>query len=405
MRVRTPRLVWAALGAITAVVLASQVVSVEAGLGADPTAVMILSFPVVGALIASRQPGNAIGWIMLAVGVEEAISDMLYIYAEYSLTIDPGSLPRPDLALALGAPTWVPFIGLMGTFLILLFPDGHLPSPGWRPLARFCALAMILSFIAILIAPVSFADQGHPNISNPLGIDALRPYIDALFLILLLIPISIVGCAAGLIQRFRRSHRQDRLQLKWLASGAGATAILYLIAMVPSIVLASPWDMRGPVWLTILQNIALYSFALIPVAVGIAILKHRLYDIDVIINRTLVYGALTAVLTLAYVVAVTVLQALLRPFAGQSQLAVAGSTLAVAAMFRPGRARIQTFIDRRFYRRKYDAGRTLDAFSARLRDEVDLDTLGPELVALVNEVIQPAHTSLWLRETQAAGQR
>ncbi len=402
MRERTAsRLVWVALGCITLVVLASQAFSVTAGSGADPTAVMILAFPIVGALIASRQPGNAIGWIMLAVGVEEAISDLLYIYAEYSLATSPGSLPDPDLALALGAPTWVPFIGLMGTFLILLFPDGRLPSPRWRPWAWFCGVALILSFIAILIAPVSFADQGYPNLRNPLGIEALRPFVDAIFAILLLIPISIVGCAAALIQRFRRSRGQDRLQLKWLAAGAGTTAILYLIAMVPSLTLASPWDMRGPVWLSVLQNVAIYSFVLIPVAVGVAILKHRLYDIDLIINRTLVYGALTAALTLAYVLAVTVLQALLRPFAGQSQLAVAGSTLAVAALFRPARARIQTFIDRRFYRRKYDAGRTLDAFSARLRDEVELDPLAAELVALVSDVMQPSHASLWLRETHA----
>ncbi|MDQ3531679.1 MAG: hypothetical protein M3456_04800 [Actinomycetota bacterium] len=392
-----PRLVWVALGAITLVVLASQAFSVAAGVGADPTAVIILAFPIVGALIASRQPRSAIGWIMLAVGVEEAVSDGLYIYAEYSLAIHPGSLPRPDLALALGAPTWVPFIGLMGTFLILLFPDGHLPSPRWRPWAWFCAFALTLSFIFILIAPLSFPDQGYPKLRNPLGIEALRPYVDALFLILLLIPISIVGCAAGLIQRFRRSRGQDRLQLKWLAAGAGATATLYLIAMVPSLALASQMEAE-PVWLRALTQISFYSFVLIPVAVGIAILRHRLYDIDLIINRTLVYGALTAALTVAYVLGVTVLQALLRPFAGQSQLAVAGSTLTVAALFRPGRARIQTFIDRRFYRRKYDAGRTLEVFSAKLRDEVDLDTLGVELVALVDEVMRPNHVSVWLRE-------
>ncbi len=213
-----------------------------------------------------------------------------------------------------------------------------------------------------------------------------------------MIPISIVGCAVALIRRFRRSHGQERLQLKWLAAGAGATASLYLISVVISVTLV-PLLEAEPVWLRILDEIAFYSFVLIPVTIGIAILKHRLYDIDLIVNRALVYGALTAALTLAYVLGVTVLQALLRPLAGQSQLAVAGSTLAVAALFRPGRSRIQTFIDRRFYRRKYDAGRTLDAFSARLRDEVDLDTLASELVALVGDVLQPAHASVWLRGT------
>ncbi|MBA3350687.1 MAG: hypothetical protein H0T12_09060 [Actinobacteria bacterium] len=234
---------------------------------------------------------------------------------------------------------------------------------------------------------------------NPLGLEALRPFVPGVFLTIVLIPMSIVGCAVALIARFRRSRGQDRLQLKWLAAGAGATASLYFITVVPSLLL----DLGSgePLWLRVLSQISVYSFVLIPVAIGMAILKHRLYDIDVIINRTLVYGALTAALTLAYVLAVTILQALLRPFAGKSQLAVAGSTLAVATLFRPARARIQTFIDRRFYRRKYDAGRTLEAFSARLRDEIDLDALTGELVGLVGDVMQPSHASLWLRDVHA----
>ncbi|MDQ3660025.1 MAG: hypothetical protein M3454_02980 [Actinomycetota bacterium] len=390
------RWVWVALGCIIFVILAGEAVSMVAGSAPDPAAVMLLAFPIVGALISSRQPGNSIGWIMLAIGMGGAFGAVLEIYTEYSLTIRPGSLPRPDLALALLAPSWVPIIGLMGTFLILLFPDGRLPSLRWRPWAWFCAVALTLSFTLFLIAPGSIAVEGYPNLRNPLGVEALRPFVPGVFLVIILIPISIVGCAVGLIQRFRRSHGQDRLQLKWLAAGAGTTATLYLITVVPSVTLALSSE---PVWLRILSHVSLYSFVLIPVAIGIAILKHRLYDIDLIINRTLVYGALTAALTLAYVLAVTVLQALLRPFAGQSQFAVAGSTLAVAALFRPGRARIQTFIDRRFYRRKYDAARTLDAFSTRLRDEVDLDSLAGELVAVVTDVMQPAHASLWLRET------
>ena len=402
MRERTAaRLAWVMLGCIALVAAALLAIDVGAGLGIDPFALVMLSFPVVGALVAARQPGNAVGWVMLAVGVVAVLGDLPVGYAQYALDIRPGSLPRPDFALALGAPMWVPLIGLMGTFVILLFPDGRLPSRRWRPWAWFCALGMILSFIGILLTPDSFTDVGYPGIRNPLGIVALP---EAALVIIFSIPIGILGCAAALIQRFRRSHGQDRLQLKWLAAGAGATATVYLAAMVATLTLDAPWDGRGPLWLTTLQDVAAFSFVLIPVAVGIAILKYRLYDIDLIINRTLVYGALTATLTAAYLLAVTILQGLLSPVAGRSQLAVAGSTLAVAALFRPGRARIQGFIDRRFYRRKYDAARTLETFSASLRDVVDLDALTGELAVLIGDVMQPAHVSVWLREgCDAAG--
>jgi hypothetical protein len=365
------RLAWVVLGGIVLVSVASVAVSLGTGSGLDPFAVAVLSFPIVGALIASHQPRNAIGWIMLAVGAASALDGVLVAYSDFGLTIDKGSVPRPDIALALASPIWVPIIGLPGTFLILLFPDGRLPSPAWRRWAWLCAIALILSFIGILVGPGSFADAGYPDIRNPLGIEALRPVFGVVFAVILLIPISIVGCALSLIGRFRRSRGQERLQLKWLASGAGVTAAIYLTSMVPSLALNSRWDESGPVWLIALQTMALFALALLPVEVGIAILKYRLYDIDFIINRTLVYGVLTAALSAAYFLAVTVLQAILRPVAGRSQLAVAGSTLAVAALFRPGRARIQAFIDRRFYRRKYDAAQTLETFSSRLREEVD----------------------------------
>jgi hypothetical protein len=189
----TSRLVWVAVGCISLLVLAGQALSVAAGSGADPFPVAMLSFPVVGALIASRQPRNAIGWIMLAVGLTWALDTVFITYAEYGLTIHPGSLPRPDLALALSAPDWVLFIGLQGTFLILLFPDGRLPSPRWGPWAWLCALAMILSFVSILIGPGFFPEAGYPNIRNPLGIDALKPALGAVFGVIALIPISIVA--------------------------------------------------------------------------------------------------------------------------------------------------------------------------------------------------------------------
>jgi hypothetical protein len=216
-----------------------------------------------------------------------------------------------------------------------------------------------------------------------------------------LVPASIVGCATSLVQRFRRSRGSERLQLKWLATAAAVCAVLYVAAMLVS--LNQPWGTEEtPFWIGVIQNAAFVSFVLIPVAIGFAILKYRLYDIDLIINRTLVYGALTAMLALVYVGGVVGVGGRLREVTGEERnnLVVAGSTLAVAALFHPARARIQSFIDRRFYRGKYDATQTLERFATRLRDEVDLETMQAELLGVVHQTMQPSHVSLWLR-TQA----
>jgi hypothetical protein len=391
------RLAWAVLAFVLVSTFGAEALALEWRSGADVFAIVVLSFPVVGALIVSRRPRNTVGWTMLGIGVGAGISEVFGAYAHYGLTVRPGSLPRPDIPLALNAPMWVPFIGLPGTFLILLFPDGRVPSRGWRPWAWFCGLAMVLSYLAILLQPYKFVDEGYPNVTNPFGVAALEPVANALFLILLLIPIAIVGCAVALVRRFRRSQGRDRLQLKWLAAAAGTMAVVYGAMMMLSL----PFVIAGleqPAWMESLNNIGILPFFLLPIAVGIAILKHRLYDIDVIINRALVYGTLTVALTTAYIVVIAVLQLIVRPFAGQSQLAVAGSTLAVAALFQPARVRTQAFIDRRFYRSKFDAGKTLDGFSQRLRDEVNLETLTADLLAVVDQTMRPAHRSLWLRD-------
>lgn len=191
--------------------------------------------------------------------------------------------------------------------------------------------------------------------------------------------------------------------MKWFAAAAGVVAFAYLVLMALSLSFGVA-DREPPPWVEVVDNIGIYAFVLIPLAAGVAILRYRLYEIDLIINRTLVYAGLTAALTAVYLVAVAVLQALLSTFAGRSELAVAGSTLAVAALFRPGRVRIQALIDRRFFRQKYDAAQTLEKFSARLRDDIDLDSLSTELVALVGDVMQPMHVSLWLRETHSQRQ-
>jgi hypothetical protein len=260
---------------------------------------------------------------------------------------------------------------------------------------------MILCYTVFLVLPTSFADAGYPGITNPLGIEALRPATGALVSTVVLIPIAIIGCAVALIRRFRRSDGLARVQLKWFAAATGIVATAYATAMVLNLVAGI--EEADPTWLTVAGNVAVLTFVLIPIAVGIAILRHRLYDIDVIINRTLVYGALTATLTVSYFVVVTTLEGLLRPISGQSELAVAGSTLVVAALFRPARRRIQGFVDRRFYRSKFDAAATLQSFSARLREEVDLEALTSHLLQVVDQTMRPATSSLWLRQPGSAG--
>jgi hypothetical protein len=392
-------LAWVALGACVLATAADFAYALWLGEGIDIILVLFLSFPVVGGLVLSRQPGSTIGWILLGVGLSWSLPGFLAIYGDYGLA-HPGTLPRPDIAVALNEPTWVLPIGLMGTFLILLFPDGHLPSPRWRKLAWLSATAMTLAFLAILFAPGNFGpESGHPGMRNPLGINAMRPYVGFAFATIALIPLCIVGSAAGLITRFRRSRGHERLQLKWLAAAGGVVATAYLAVMAS--VFGQLIAGREPtLWTEVVGTIVICLFVLIPIAIGVAILRHRLYDIDLIINRALVYGLLTAGLTIAYLVMVTILQSVLRPVTGQSELAVAGSTLAVAALFRPGRLRTQAFIDRRFYRTKYNAEHTLESFSAKLRDEIDLDALTNELVALVSEVMEPRQVTLWLKESE-----
>jgi len=386
---------------LLAVVAAIAAESMVASTGRDPDsfAFMVLVFPATGALIASRRPQNAIGWVMVSLGAVGIIAEGLLAYAVYGLEIRPGSLPGTDVALALGgpeSPMWIFFIMLSGAFLLLLFPDGRLPSRGWRPWAWFCIAATVVPFVALLVQPYEFVKEGFPGVHNPFGIQAAESPEPVLLATIFMIPIAVVGCVVALVRRFRRSHGLERLQLKWLVASAAIVGAFYGLNMVASL----PFLILGketPAWIESTNDIGVLTFFFIPAAIGIAILRHRLYDIDVIINRALVYGTLTVTLAIAYVLAIAALQVIVRPFAGESQLAVAGSTLAVAALFRPARVRVQAFIDRRFYRSKFDATKTLDEFSARLRDEVNLETLADDLLAVVDQTMSPAHRSLWLR--------
>jgi hypothetical protein len=364
-------------------------------LGAYLFVVAMLSFAAVGVLIAVRLPKNAIGWLLLAIGFSWGLVVATDGYLIRATELSPGSLPNPSLVAAISGSLWVLPIGLMGNYLILLFPDGHLPSARWRPLAWISAGALVVSTISILFSPGSLADVGLPGETNPLGVESLEAVLEALQVAIVLIPITIVVSAVALIGRYRRSRAEERVQLKWLTAAGATVACLYLVAMAGSLTYAFDSG-PDPLWGQVLDQVALVSFGLIPVAIGAAILKHHLYDIDLIINRTLVYGGLTALLATMYFGIVVLLQGII-PAASESDLTIAGSTLAVAALFRPLRARLQGFIDRRFYRRKVDAQHTLESFSSRLRDDVDLDHLSADLLGVVRDTMQPEHASLWLR--------
>jgi hypothetical protein len=351
-----------------------------------------VAFLVVGALIASNKPRNPIGWIYLvgltlvAFGGSENVSEQ---YAHYAVT-RPGALPGVEwviwagqLSLTLGFTTLV-------FFSLLLFPDGRLPSPRWRPVAVAAVIAIGLMTAGVAVASKSELSSGVV-FASPLGIVWADPLIDVLGFPTFIFLIGVaLACVASVLIRFRAASGVERQQLKWFAYGAGLIPAVGVGATLLSFVAPTASADIGP-------NLWPLSVAGIPIASAIAILKFHLYDIDVLVNRTLVYGALSAVLAATYFVAIISSQAVLRSFTGGSEIAVALSTLAVVAVFAPVRSRIRRFVDRRFYRSRYDAARTLDDFSVRLRDEVDLDAVRAGLIDAVQHTVQPAHASVWLR--------
>jgi hypothetical protein len=351
----------------------------------------VLTFSVVGAIIASRQPRSAIGWLFCGVGLVMGINSLAGGYAEYRLSGGYGPWSLVETAAWFASWSWTILVYLPTSFLLLLFPDGRLPSPRWRPVA-WCAAIGLIGFVAgTALQPGPLGD--FPKITNPYGVDS--PIVGAVGVAgVILAAASMVASAVSLIVRTRRAGRVERQQIKWLAYG-GAVAVG---AIFVSSVISTIWSAD--------VGIALISLGLlgVPIFTGVAIARYRLYDIDIVINRTLVYGALTAALVAVYFGGVATLQALFRALTGQeqqAQLAIVVSTLVIAALFNPLRGRIQGFIDRRFYRRKYDAAKTLGAFSAKLRDKTDLDALTDDLVGVVKETMQPAHVSLWLRPDTA----
>ncbi|MBA2782356.1 MAG: hypothetical protein H0T74_05480 [Rubrobacteraceae bacterium] len=359
-----------------------------------------LAFPIVGTLIAARRPENPIGWISLTVGlfwILIGLKEASDAYAVARFGSEWSSLTFDALIQWL----WVPPVGLLGIYMILLFPDGKLPTRRWRPFAWFGGAVIALICVLFIFVPGPLVD--HEGAQNPLGLEWLAWVADVGIFIILLLPLCILASALSLVLRYRRSEGEVREQIKWLAFAACFIGVTYTSSLLVRILFAPEslnTEAADPLWLTLVDSLNQLSYAGVPVAIGFAVLKYRLYDIDILINRTLVYGSLTLMLGLVYFGSVTATQALLQTLTGQQklpQLAIVVSTLVIAALFNPLRRRIQSFIDRRFYRRKYDAAKTLGAFSARLREETDLSTLSEELVGVVRETMQPEHVSLWLR--------
>ena len=341
------------------------------------------AFAVVGAVLTLKRPDNLVGWALSLSGLAQLLGGVVGAYAELALLAKPeAGLPGGAAAGAIAGGSWTPIIA--GVFLLfLLFPQGRLPSSRWRPVARFVLAGLALVWFVIATAP-GHLDPPLEAYENPLAFASSKSYFLAVFPVIGICLLSTALAGISLILRFRRSRGQERQQFKWLA----ASAALFVLAL-PVAAVFNFSEAAG----------AAFAVALIavPVSVGIAVLRYRPYEIDVIVRRTLVYGALTAGLGGLYLRIVLALQQVSSSVAGASDLAIAGSTLAVAALFRPARSRVQAFVDRRFYRGKYDAERTLAAFASHLRDEVDLEALRAELTADVAETMKPAHVSLWLR--------
>jgi hypothetical protein len=405
MSLTRPRLAWAVCGLTVATVAAAAVVGIvdpnTAG-PVDPSAtpgrgdkvasggvlvgvlqsLTFCAFAVSGAVMAARRPRNPVGWLFSAAGLFLgllSLSSGLYWHGYFG---DPSPPRSGELLLWIQAWAWIPAVLPLFILIPLLFPTGRPPTPRWRFVGWAVAAGGTLLLVGSAFAPGSL--ENFPWAQNPLGIEGF-PGETLAGISFFICAAAALAAIASLVVRYRRSRGVERQQLKWVTA---AGALLVVSFAAGGLLTDSVSEQAG--WAALVVGLSVVA-----AAVAIALLRYRLYDLDVVVNRALVYGVLTVTLAGSYLGLVLLLQVVLSP---SSDLAVAGSTLAVAALFRPARSRIQRAVDRRFYRRRYDAAHTLERFGARLRDEVDLDSLGGELRGVVAETMQPAHVSLWVRE-------
>ncbi len=343
-------------------------------------AIFALTFTWAGANLAWRRP-NAVGWLLLWVGV---VAGTQVFVTEYSIIGVVGRAdPFPGAVFCgwVASWVWLTEVTIIAVFLLQLFPDGHFVSRRWRAVAWFGGLSALVG--ALILAFNAGPLNNAPHINNPYPLFD-DPGSRSFYTVMSGVALAGMGSAASLFVRYRRARGVERQQLKWLAFEA---IVIAIAVVVGSFYQSEKWP----------SIFLISAMALAPVMIGIAVVRYRLYEIDAVINRAIVYGATTALIAAAFFAGIVVLQTVLRPFTNGSEIAVAVSTLISVALAQPLRARIQGFVDRRFYRSRYDAGRTLDAFSDRLREEVDLDAVRADLLHAVRDTVQPSHASVWLR--------
>lgn len=359
-----------------------------ASLGDAASALVGMTFSSVGALIAIKRRGNRVGWVFLGIGTSLALNGFSFAYADFLNARGDGAVWH--WFAWVGTWSWQPGFILLLPTLFLVFPDGRIQWRTGKRILRVCLAGSLLSLVGTIWNPADLPDA--VGYRNPVGLEGwLDPLDYALVIgtVFWVLP-GLFASARGLYLRFRFADGVERQQLKWFVWAGFGTLATYITG-------SALYNVFG---VGVGGVVALLGVPLLPLATGVAIFKHRLYDIDVIINRALVYAVLTGILAAAYVGLVFGFQTALAPFTSESDLAVAASTLAVAALFRPARARVQDFIDRRFYRRKFDVQRTLDEFGHGVRDEVDLAALSQRLTDIVAMTMQPRHVSLWIREAR-----
>jgi hypothetical protein len=406
------RLAWAALAAVTFLLAAGVVLSwatrhvahsegfsgggIPGFLAGLLILLIFLLYPLAGTVIVRHVPRNPIGWLLIATGLSWALVVDAIGYGDWAFKVHPGQIPGGAVVASVSLWAWAPAVAITGVFLLLVYPDGHLPSRRWRWVVYVCAFAVGVSVLDWLV-PGPMTVTGFPDHDNPLGVQALDGVLSPLQAVVLLIPLSSVAAVASLVVRYRHADRIERLQIKWLGASGALCGGLYFVSLASAALLANDQG-ETPGWIAAVQDVWFVCLGLIPIAIGIAVLRYRLFEIDVIIRRTLIYATLVGALAVLYLGGIALIGSVLRGLTGSSgTLAVTVSTLAIAAAFQPLRRVIQRAVDRRFYRAGYDAQAAVDGFSERLREQIDLDALCEELRSVVTGTVQPAHASVWLR--------